>query len=125
MTDDDPEQEHIIAHVIVQQPEPIQPRWIRVIQIVLCVALVTLAVTTAFAIIGSWPWVEVLSRVTNVVMLIVLAVAVVLFLRVGFVIKRDRQETAKLETRVYKAYLDLKVENDRAGRPPLPPPPGL
>jgi hypothetical protein len=121
---DDPEHEHEYVRVIIRM-EPIQPRWIRALQAILTVALFVLITATVIALVGRWPWVEVLSRTTNVVTMILLVTSIVLMARVGFHIRRDRQEMARLETRLYKTYLDLKVENDRAGRPPLPPPPEL
>ena len=124
MNEDDPEDNHIVMHVVIQK-EPLQPRWLRTGQTLGSVTLIILAVSTAIALVTRSPWLEILSRVTNVMTMIMLVIATVLFLRTGAAMRRDRQEMARVETRLYKQWMDLKVENDRAGRPPLLPPPDL
>ena len=77
---DDPEHEHEYVRVIIRM-EPIQPRWIRALQAILTVALFVLITATVIALVGRWPWVEVLSRTTNVVTMILLVTSIVLMAR--------------------------------------------
>jgi phosphoglycerol transferase MdoB-like AlkP superfamily enzyme len=124
MNDDDPEVRHEYVRILVQR-EQIRPRWVALLQVLLMIALIIVSIAVVIALFTGNPWTRMLSAVLNVITIVLLGVATVLFLRTGFVIKRDQQETARLETRMYKTYLDLKVQNDRAGLPPLPPPPDL
>jgi hypothetical protein len=112
-----------VIHLVIERAEPIQPHWVRIWHSLALIALAILGIASLIAAITGSPWTEVLSRVTNLMTMVVLVVSVVLWARLAYVMKRERQELARIETRMYKSYLDLKVENDRAGRPPLPPPP--
>lgn len=120
MTDD--EEHSMLLHVMVQR-EPVMPPWGWLLYSLGFTWLILITVGWAVGFITGAPWVAITQGLLGWLALTMSIASIILAFRASYRMRRDREEMARLDLAMHRTYMDLMVQNDRAGYPPLPPPP--